>query len=98
MGSTAPVADACAPNAELSSVRRAQAFLTASPRDALTVLDRFEHQCSSGALTEERLALRALASCAQADLTAGRAALAELRSRFPSSPALQRVERACATP
>ena len=49
-------------------------------------------------LIEERLALRALALCAQQAPEAGLSTLLELRTRFPASPSLERVERACTQP
>jgi hypothetical protein len=79
-------------------VRRAQALLVSTPRDAVSVLDAWERDCPAGTLVEERLALRALALCAQPDREPGRATLRALRARFPSSPALERVERSCNTP
>ncbi|MFZ5443172.1 MAG: hypothetical protein ACOZQL_24400 [Myxococcota bacterium] len=90
--------DPCALPVELARVRRAQALLVSSPRDALSVLDVWERDCARGTLVEERLALRALALCAQHERDLGRAILRDLRARFPTSPALERVDRACAAP
>jgi hypothetical protein len=85
-------------NAELSTLRHAQALLSRTPSEAFEVLEAWQRDCPRGALSEERLAVRALALCAQSKREAGRALLVELRTRFPTSPALERVDRQCAGP
>ena len=90
--------DPCALSAELSRVRQAQALLPTTPRETVALLEAWQRQCPRGGLIEERLALRALALCAQQAPEAGLSTLLELRTRFPASPSLERVERACTQP
>ncbi|MDP1824977.1 MAG: hypothetical protein Q8L48_17095 [Archangium sp.] len=94
---TSPV-DPCDLSAELSTLRRAQVLLPAAPSDVVELLESWQRDCPRGELFEERLAVRALALCAQAKREAGRALLLELRTRFPSSPSIERVDRQCALP
>jgi hypothetical protein len=85
----------CAPEAELAVVQRAQQWLHSSPLEALRQLDGFDERCPDGTLVEERLATRAIALCLGERADEGRAALAKLESKNPSSPALMRVREAC---
>lgn len=94
----APAPDPCDLEAELRLVRGVQAKLEAAPAESLALLDDWARSCPRGALTEERLALRALALCASGARQQGATALLELRVRFPASPSLARVEGACAPP
>jgi hypothetical protein len=85
----------CAPDAELAVVQRAQRWLAGSPGEALRQLDNFAGNCPDGVLVEERLATRAIALCLSERGDDGRAELAKLEARNPSSPALTRVREAC---
>ena len=64
---------------------------------ALDWADEHARRHPKGALTEERLLLEAVAACRSGQTTRGRAAIGQLRDRFPGSPAIARVERACAS-
>jgi hypothetical protein len=91
----AAVPSACAPEAELAVVQRATQGLHSAPLEALRQLDAYDERCSDGALVEERLATRAIALCLGQRGDDGRAALAKLEAKNPSSPALPRVREAC---
>lgn len=64
---------------------------------ALDWADEHARRHPKGALTEERLLLEAVAACRAGQTARGRAAIGQLRDRFPGSPAIARVERACAS-
>ena len=64
---------------------------------ALDWADEHARRHPKGALTEERLLLEAVAACRAGQTARGRAAVEQLRDRFPGSPAIARVERACAS-
>jgi hypothetical protein len=49
-----------------------------------------------GALSEERLILETVAACRDGQRARGRSSLSALRERFPGTPAIAKVERACA--
>lgn len=82
--------------AELSVVRAMHdASRAGRSAEALGLVAAHARRWPDGRLAEERESVRAVATCATAD-AAGKAAAADtFRGRFPRSPHLARVERAC---
>jgi hypothetical protein len=78
--------------AELALIQRAR---TAEPEQALALLDRHAREFSKGALSSEREALRAVASCKLDRLDDARAAIERLSALDPGPLLRQRVRAAC---
>ncbi|MFO7567660.1 MAG: hypothetical protein R6X02_33775 [Enhygromyxa sp.] len=79
--------------AELALIRQARA---AKPEQALALLERHRREFPGGALTSEREALRATASCTLDRLDEARAAVEQLVAHNPGPLLRKRVEAACA--
>jgi hypothetical protein len=78
--------------AELALIRQAR---VAKPEQALELLEQHEREFPSGALANEREALRAAASCTLGRLDDARAAIDRLSAQKPGPLLLERVRAAC---
>ena len=81
---------------ELALIGAAQlALREGDPNQALALLQQHTREFPDGALTQERLAARAIALCRIGDYATGRSAAEDLARRAPSSPLLARARQAC---
>jgi hypothetical protein len=77
----------------IAEVRRA--LINGHAGMALLALDRHTNEFPHGALAEEAAASRVVAFCALGRVEEGRHWLATFQSRYPDSPQLKRLRRAC---
>ena len=93
----APAASADTLAEELALLRTAQnALRDGAPDDALAALSKHATRFPRGVLREERMTLQVLALCDRGDVTAARAARADLEKVAPGSSHLQRLSSSCA--
>jgi hypothetical protein len=95
--SAAPAASGDTLAEELALLRTAQnALRSGATDDALTALSTHATRFPHGVLREERMTLQVLALCDRGDVTAARAAKADLEKLAPGSSHLQRLASSCA--
>jgi len=72
-----------------------RALQKGQPDTALLALDQYSNEFSAGVLQEEAIATRIVALCALGRVIDGRRGVLEFLNRYPNSPLIARIRRAC---